>query len=269
METSDHLKNGATPKSQMSRNYKIITMKKTFLLFSMLFLCVYANAQDQKFLDFQSAKIAFEKYNDCTEAEKLMKPIYSDFKEDMSFIHLYAKVLKCLNKHKEALTVLQTYNTVAQDPTIDEEIAELNYMIRLNNLDGNWTVSYSNDNNLYNGNYIFKITQYNDKSLSIYCEKWRCNASLQFENEDVNYTYYKGSYNEVFSYTYTSQTFLEALNGTSHQEDGNATGYWNNISFKYDKKNKILSYNIPKAKANSNGDVVETYGTWNVELKRK
>lgn len=235
----------------------------------MLLLCVYTNAQDQKFLDFQSAKIAFEKYNDCTEAEKLMQPIYSDFKEDMSFTHLYAKILKCLNKHKEALTVLQAFNAVAQDPAIDEEIAELNYMLRLNNLGGDWIVSYSNNSDLNNGGHLFKIIQYDNRSLYLSSEKWRCNASLKFENEDANYTYYKGSYEEVFGYQYTSQTFLEALNGTSHQETGNTTGYWNNINFKYDKKNKTLSYNIPKSRTNSSGDVIDTYGYWSIELKRK
>lgn len=243
-------------------------MKKTFLLFSMLFLCVYANAQDQKFLDFQSAKIAFEKYNDCTEAEKLMKPIYNDFKEDMSFIHLYAKILKCLNKHKEALTVLQTYNTVAQDPTIDEEIAELNYKLKANNLSGLWTVISSNGDSYA----VSSLTiEHNNNSISIKNSYYSEYGSATLFSEDDNYIKYRGTYTSKYSYTHKYQTTLQAMYGAgAYNTEGRKTEeYWNDIYYTYDKKEKTLSFNIPKANIDNDGYVTKAYGEWYITAKRK
>jgi hypothetical protein len=75
-------------------------MKKVFVLFATMMVCAHSCAQNQDLLDFQKAKVTFEKYNDYVEAEKLMKPIYAAFKSDTSFIYLYAKVLKCLKSIK-------------------------------------------------------------------------------------------------------------------------------------------------------------------------
>lgn len=243
-------------------------MKNIITLCTVLFLCIYANAQDQKFLDFQSAKIAFEKYNDCTEAEKLMKPIYTDFKEDMSFIHLYAKVLKCQNKHKEALTVLQTYNAVAQDPTIDEEIAELNYKLKAGNLSGQWAVISSNGDSYA----VSTLTiEHKDNNISIknsYKDEY---GSAILFSEDDNYIKYRGTYNSYYTYSHKYQTTGQILYGAGayNTETLKTSAYWNDIYYTYNKKEKTFSFNIPKVNINNDGDVTTAYGEWYITAKRR
>lgn len=252
----------------MSKKQKNKTMKTIITFLAMLFLCVYANAQDQKFLDFQSAKIAFEKYNDCTEAEKLMKPIYTDFKEDMSFVHLYSKVLKCLNKHKEALTVLQTYNAVAQDPTIDEEIAELNYKLKANNLAGQWMVISSNGDGYSTSTLTI---EHKDNYISIK-NSWDGEyGSATLFSEDDNYIKFRGTYTGTYPYTHKYQTTLQILAGYgAYNEEGRkTTASWDNVYYTYDKKNKTISFYIPKAKVDNDGYVTKSYGDWSITAKRK
>lgn len=256
----------------MIRNEKTITMKKT-LLISILFIFANANAQDDKFLDFQSAKIAFEKYNDCTEAEKLMKPIYNDFKEDLSFIHLYAKILKCLNKNKEALTVLQTYNAVAQDPSVDEEIAELNYKLKANNLTGQWTVTscknqstlYSEELNLNDKDKYLStdfVIKHTANSIMITNSYFSETGSATLVSEDENYMKFTGSYNVTYN-------MYRWVNG-NRESDGNKTITWDKIYFTYNKMSKELKFDIPLFGVAYNNSIYRNDNyPWQITIKRK
>lgn len=243
-------------------------MVKTLLLFSVLFLAISATAQDDKFLDFQSARIAFEKYNDCTEAEKLMKPIYIDFKEDMSFIHLYAKILKCLNKNKEALTVLQTFNAVAQDPTIDEEIAELNYKLKANNLTGQWEVISSNGDSYAVSTLTISHTE---NSISIKNSYYAEYGNATLFSEDDNYIKFRGTYTSKYTYTHKYQTVLQAAYGAGayNTETLEADQYWSDIYYTYNKQEKTFSFEIPKVNIDNDGYVTKAYGEWYITAKRR
>lgn len=261
-------------------------MKKILTLLIVLSTLSNLNAQDQKLLDFQSANIAYEKYNDCPEAEKLLEPIKDYYKDNMSFLLLYAKVLKCQNKYKEALTVLQTYNAVAKDPKIDEEIAELNYKLRkeqtakqtkeneiaselkANNLNGDWIVLSSNGNDYavssmiiqQNGNYISLKSSYYDEY-----------GSATLLTEDSDYIEFRGSYTSKYTYTHKYQDAFQIMYGAgAYNTETLKTEYtWNNIDYKYNKNDKTLSFSIPKANIDNDGYVSNSYGEWFLTIKRK
>lgn len=243
-------------------------MKKITIATLASLLSLFVNAQDQKFLDFQSAKVAFEKYNDCPEAEKLLKPIQEDFKSDMSFVHLYAKVLKCLNKYQEALTVLQKYNAVAQDPQIEEEIAELNYKLKANNLTGPWTITSSNGDEYavssltidHKGNAIYVRNSYEEEY-----------GSATLLSEDDEYAKYRGTYRSTYYYTHRYQTALQKMYGAgAYNEEGRKTNFtWSNIYYTYNKKTKTFSFDVPQGRVDNDGNVSKAYGQWSITAKRK
>jgi len=240
---------------------------KKILILVLFWSCAFTHAQDQKFLDFQSAKIAFEKYNDCTEAEKLIKPIYNDFKDDMSFVHLYAKILKCLNKYKDALTVLQSFNAVAQDPTINEEIAELNYKLKANNLTGSWQVISSNGESYA----VARLTlEHDGEYLSVKNSYYSEYGSAKLFSEDDNYVKYRGTYTSKYSYTHKYQTALQMMYGAGayNTETLKTEEYWNDMYYTYNKKDKTFSFNVPKVNIDNDGYVSKTNGQWYITAKR-
>jgi len=240
---------------------------KKILILVLFWSCAFTHAQDQKFLDFQSAKIAFEKYNDCTEAEKLIKPIYNDFKDDMSFVHLYAKILKCLNKYKDALTVLQSFNAVAQDPTINEEIAELNYKLKANNLTGSWQVISSNGESYA----VARLTlEHDGEYLSVKNSYYSEYGSAKLFSEDDNYVKYRGTYTSKYSYTHKYQTALQRMYGAGayNTETLKTEEYWNDMYYTYNKKDKTFSFNVPKVNIDNDGYVSKTNGQWYITAKR-
>lgn len=254
-------------------------MKTLLVTYLIIISCFYTNAQDQNFIDFQSGRIAFEKYNDCEEAEKLLEPIQTVFKEDLSFVHLYAKVLKCLDKYKEALTVLQTYNSVAQDPTIDEEIAELNYKFKkeigelenekkAKDLNGSWEVISSNGDGYATATLTI---QHTDNNISIKNSYYSEYGSAKLFSEDERYIKYRGNYTSKYTYTHNYQTALQAMYGAGayNSETLKTEEFWNDVYFTFDKIEKTFSFSVPKVKIDNDGYITKTYGDWFLTARKK
>jgi hypothetical protein len=167
-------------------------------------------------------------------------------------------------KYKEALIALQIYNAVAQDSAIDEEIAELNYQLKAYDLNGQWSVIFSNRRE-----YLTSI-------LKIKCDKNRISIKNSWENEygsailyaeDENYIKFKGKYYATY-YTITT-TVHENIN--SERIKILVPIVWRDVYYTYDKKEKKISFNIPAGyiKKSFFHKPAQTGNYWNITAERE
>lgn len=199
-------------------------MKTLILILILFFIPINIFCQDQNFLDFQTGRIAFEKHNDCKQAELLLTPIKDVFKDDLSFVLLYSKVMQCLGRNEAAMQFLIKFNSIAKNPQVDEEIAELNYRVKVNDISGIWR---NRDNPTSEYKIIFnpnENTWYYDKEYSDQV----LHMEFKYSDENDNYTYYTGNMKWVVTFFDPYYKVVKVRRS--------------NIIISYDKSKKIIDY---------------------------
>jgi hypothetical protein len=80
-------------------------------------------------------RIALDKYKDCKTAERILQEIKSDAQGEIMYKFYEAKIYQCKGDLAKYRDYLVEFNKIKNDPTIKEEIAELNYQLTKNKVE--------------------------------------------------------------------------------------------------------------------------------------